>query len=193
MIIGITALPQTGKDTFFEYFRMYCIRMGKDIRRVSFGDYLRKDLRSFLQDHYNIDIYNCSPEEKELVRPILIAHGQCLRKRNHDALLNRSKYAVRRILNEEKAIPLYTDVRFNNEVDYIKSSGGVIVHLSRERSPLPEPDSVELLQCLERGDVHYILSNIDFTGDEEKDYDLYLHKHQAHFNSLYNTIKQYSI
>jgi hypothetical protein len=191
MIIGVTALPQTGKDTFFEYFREYCGYTGKALHRVSFGDSLRSDLRSFVEEHYDIDIVHCTPEEKELIRPLMIAHGQCLRKKNPDTLLNRSKHLVRKIINEEQAIPFYTDVRFNNEVDYIKSAGGIVVHLSRKRNPYPQPDSPELLGCLERADIHFNLSHIDFTGEPTRDYEQYLNKHRDCFTSLYNTIKEF--
>lgn len=192
MIIGITALPRSGKDTFFRYFQEYCRYRGRCLTRISFGDYLRHDLRDFIRDKYGIDVVYCTDEEKELTRPLLIAHGQCLRRTNPDTLLNRSKYKVRRVLQEENCTPVYTDVRYENEVDYIKASGGIVVHLSRERNPLPEPDSPELLQCLERGDIYFNLHNISFTGDERKDYEKYLNHHEQYFVDLYDVIKEYN-
>ena len=56
MIIGLTGPAQSGKDSFFELAKEYFNSFDIRIKRVALADNLKKDLSSFMQDKFNIDI-----------------------------------------------------------------------------------------------------------------------------------------
>ena len=79
-----------------------------------------------------IDSLNCSREEKEVIRPLLVAHG--LIKRN----LSRGRHWVDLLTNEldPDKINIITDIRFDkyekDEVYWLKNEvNGLLIHVSR--------------------------------------------------------------
>ena len=81
---------------------------------------------------YGINSSNCTREEKDTIRPLLVAHGEIKRK------LSNGRHWVE-ILNKELApdkINIITDIRYNeykkDEVFWLKNEiNGVLIHLSR--------------------------------------------------------------
>ena len=189
MIIGLTGLPGSGKDTFFHNLAQYCKDDGLELERVSVGDEVRKDLHSFIKKHYGIDVMvddldNSQRAEKELIRPLLKAHGICKRIQNPDYWLERIKPTLKK-LTENKIIPVLTDVRFLNEVRFIQASGGIVIHLSNGHTAISNwPDSPELLQCFEVSNYIYELNHVESLSMNKKDPEDYLAQNSKYIKHL---------
>ena len=103
---------------------------GKTYRLVN--HYLKKELSVPSQKLYGIDSFNCTREEKDLIRPFLVAHGQI--KRN----MSQGRHWIEQ-LNKElepEKVNIITDVRFNqfdkDEVFWAKNEiNAVVIHISR--------------------------------------------------------------
>lgn len=193
MIIGLTGLPRCGKDTFFLYLREWLDTYHKydetyTLKRVSIGDEVRKDVYKFIKKNYKIDINNATPEEKELTRPLLKAHGVCKRKQNPEHWLGKITQEISKCL-ENKTVPVITDVRFVNEVKFIQAAGGMVIHLTREGIK-NEPDSPELVQCFEICDM---IAEIQHSHRQEEGKDICEDTFDDYYNpnkKLFYKIKQ---
>lgn len=132
--IGISGLAGAGKDLFYN---LLCSRLStKTIKRYALADSLKSELRSTIRDLYNIDILNCSREDKELVRPFLVFHGRTRR------LKSNGRHWIE-ILNDifkenegKSDISCITDIRYTeyekDEVYWLKSElKGILVHVSK--------------------------------------------------------------
>ena len=126
---------QVGKDTLCQRLAEIDARF----KRFSFADELKKDVAPFIHQKFGFDIFSCSPEEKELIRPILIAYGMSQRQRDPD-------YWIKRLvsnINSELAwyprmIPVITDGRFMNEVSFFRQRYDVtFVQIFRHGAPSP--------------------------------------------------------
>lgn len=140
LVIGITGTRGSGKDTLFNLLSRLDVRCV----RFAFADPLRVELNPFLLSHFGVDIWDCTPVEKEMVRPLLIGHGMA--RRNQDPL-----YWVRKTVDAMHAdmvaveklgailIPVITDVRFENEATFLREAfpGFRLVDVVRDGAPPP--------------------------------------------------------
>lgn len=142
-LVGLTGLARSGKD-------LLCSKlMGRgNVLRLAFADELKNDVREFLISRYGIDILNCTADEKEVVRPILVAHGCAMRK------ISNGEHWIKQIHSKAvdyalQSLAVVTDVRFPNELAWIRKLGGTLVHVRRynvvngERWYLSPPNAEE--------------------------------------------------
>jgi nucleoside-triphosphatase THEP1 len=129
-VIGISGVAGSGKDTFFSLL--------SDVvpcKRYSLAGELKEEVQQWCKNHYGIDSVNCSREEKEIIRPFLVAHGTT--KRN----LSKGRHWIERLherIVKEKpnAFQVITDIRYddydNDEVGWLKNElNGILVHVSQ--------------------------------------------------------------
>jgi len=101
-----------------------------EVVRVALADELKKDMRDFLTLKYGIDILHCSAVEKEVVRPLLVAHGCAMRGlTNGDCWINKIHQQV--VANALQSLVVVTDIRFPNELAWLRRLGGALVHIRR--------------------------------------------------------------
>lgn len=74
-VIGLSGVAGSGKDTLFSLLSL----RNSNVKRFALADILKQEISPFLKDLYGIDILNCSREEKNLIRPILVEHGKIRR------------------------------------------------------------------------------------------------------------------
>ena len=153
MIIGISGVARSGKDTFFKCLNN--IKSPSVFKRVAFADELKNDLSNLILNNFNIDIFNCSDEEKEIIRPIMVSYGVAARSINQnfwiDKIVNKvSSYSDARI-------PVLTDVRYENEQKFLKNNfdKSILVYIKRIGfGPANEEEAVNDKK---------LLKNIDYT------------------------------
>lgn len=136
MIIGVSGVARSGKDTFFSLLKkeLSVSRRDLNVSRYAFADQIKLDLRSLLLENFNIDINQCSPEEKEIIRPLLVAYGSDVaRTINPDFWISKLSKKLKTSQVDNQNIDIITDVRYPNEQEFIKNNfkKSCCVHIER--------------------------------------------------------------
>ena len=152
-------MAQAGKDSLFlEIQRQLKIRHA--VSRVAFADKLKKELQPIIQEHFGINVFTCSPEQKTRFRELLVFWGREKRRDNAD-------YWVNEVFNclPDSDIICVTDVRYENEAQKLKDRGGVLVYVERlnksfwgwkKQKPANKEEKIHTLPLKSRAD--YVLS-----------------------------------
>lgn len=149
MIIGITGVARCGKDTFYSILNRYLQEKQIQSKRLAFADSLKIELNDFTKDKFQIDLLNCEGQDKELIRPLMVAYGKCRRIQTEGKYWTSMLDAKVKELIENNAIPIITDVRYieykDDEYSWLKHYNGVLIHLSRklDDGTLVPPANVE--------------------------------------------------
>jgi len=127
-MIGISGIAGAGKDLF-------CKLLLKEIQgtRIALADPLKEETRGFILQKYAIDILNCSLEEKNKVRNLLVFYGGIKRYET------KGEYWTNKAQKKAdacKGVPVVTDIRYaeyeNDEVQWLKGKNkGVLIHLRK--------------------------------------------------------------
>ena len=130
-LIGIAGVAGSGKDTFAEIIKKVFESNGFEVNCLSFAKKLKEEVAEVSKSMYGIDTTNCTREEKNLIRPLLLAHGAIMRQKT------KGQYwidGIKDLVSNDK-INIITDVRFCeyecDEVDWIQSNNGIVVHITR--------------------------------------------------------------
>lgn len=135
-MIGITGVARSGKDTLYILLNKFFSEKNIKTKRYALADYLKKDLEKFILEKFEINLNKIAPDEKELIRPLMVSYGKI--KRNQ----TNGRYWIEnldKIIKEEYRdgiIPIITDIRYNEfEKDELfwlkKENSGFLIHISR--------------------------------------------------------------
>ena len=128
-IVGICGVARSGKDTFYEALRDCCPR--HKIHRRAFADALKEECREFLVRHVGISPFTQDESEKQLIRPFLVTYGTYLRRKiDPDCWSRIVEDSIHRSSDNE--VFVITDLRYENELDWVKGKGGTVIHISRQ-------------------------------------------------------------
>lgn len=116
-IIAFTGYARVGKDTAGGF---------TGFRRMAFADALKQEMLAFLKNMYQIDVFRCTPEQKELIRWALVGHGATMRNLHPGYWIEHLETAMPE--NENIAI---TDLRYPDEADWVHAHGGKVVWIIR--------------------------------------------------------------
>jgi len=173
--IALSGVAGCGKNTVSSIITKLLGRLDLPYKELAIADNLKKELVPSSKELYGIDPSNCSRREKDLIRPVLVAHGEI--KRN----LSEGRHWVNQVnskLDAEK-INIITDVRFNkyekDEVYWVKNEiNGVLIHVSlyniknNQRVFLPPANETEFKNdLLVKKEADFIL-NWPFEKDKTK-------------------------
>jgi hypothetical protein len=136
LVVGLSGVAGSGKDTFFQIFKDLLSEYGIESKRYSLADSLKEEVSEWTKAHYGIDATSCSREEKEIIRSFLVFHGTQKRRRTEGRhwieILDKK---IRSDNLSADTIVVVTDIRYD---DYPKDEafwlqeevGGVLVHIS---------------------------------------------------------------
>jgi len=111
-LIAVSAFAQSGKDTFYEFLKHHAHdAWGMKVHKWKFADALRQSVREECLE-LGIDPWTEHPDEKEIIRPILVRVGQEARAKNPDHWVE-TLLANKLPLN---GIVVITDMRYVNEL-----------------------------------------------------------------------------
>jgi hypothetical protein len=131
LIFGISGIARCGKDTLGKHLISKLQKSGFPTIQISFASVLKYDLDPFLKDKVNISAFTENTQEKEIIRPLLVAYGtNVCRKIDPDHWIKKIEKQVK-ASTSNKIIVVITDVRYENEGKWIKDNGGFLIHLSR--------------------------------------------------------------
>lgn len=152
LVIGIGGVATSGKDTLCNLLIQALYLKGVAAKRRALADELKLDLRDSLLERYNIDVLNCSPQEKEIIRPDLVAYGRA--KRLESLGTYWTSIVRQKMEQDEQEVIIVPDIRYHehaypdDEVPWVKKNG-LLLHVCRyeenggERVYIPPPNEDE--------------------------------------------------
>jgi len=133
-MIGIAGLARSGKDTLAQNLADIIEEdMGYEVRTYSFAVPIKCQMSNLLEDYYHISAFTEDTEEKLIIRPLLVAHGEQMKKNwGKDLWLKELMAKIEEDRNVNKKIfPIIPDVRFDFEVEAVKNENGQVIHISK--------------------------------------------------------------
>lgn len=132
-LIGLTGYARSGKDTFFQFANLVTSSANNyECQRFAFADELKKECDNFLKETLGISAFTSDSKEKEVIRPFLVFWGTKIRReQNPNCWIDKIKDDVMYWINKGNTA-IITDVRYVNEVQWVKSLGGKIVNIVRQ-------------------------------------------------------------
>lgn len=132
IVIGVGGFARSGKDLFVKIAKNILKKNGYSSVKLAFADALKEEIDPFLIEHYGISAWTDDTEEKNIIRPYLVAHGCGKRK------MSNGKYWVNKIdealetIHFNEDVVFISDCRFPNEIDWLHEKWeGWFVHLKK--------------------------------------------------------------
>lgn len=125
-MIGISGYARTGKDTFGDALVKILARYGVKSKTYALATQLKHDINFLTEGDFNISAFTKNDEEKKIIRPLLVGYGESWRRANPDHWIE--------ILDsnfEPRTLPIITDIRYENEANYILENQGFLLNLNR--------------------------------------------------------------
>ena len=127
-IISISGNARSGKDTLGNNFIDILRDSGIKAVKVSFADELKKSVDQFLIEKTGISAFTEDDDEKRIIRPFLVCWGtDVIRKIDNNTWINKLEENL-----DLDAVNIITDLRFLNELDWVKRNDGLSVLIERE-------------------------------------------------------------
>jgi hypothetical protein len=152
-IIGLCGFARSGKNSFADFIGHLGGQSDPPIsfKNVSFAYALRKELDSFLQEKIGISAFTEDLKEKEIIRPLLVCWGTSIIRNKIDK--NYWVENLKNTVNNNRKtgfISIITDVRFVNELKWIKKEGGVSIFVERDGVGPTNPDELKFTDPLKK-------------------------------------------
>ena len=160
--IGLSGHATVGKDLFFSL-----LDEAYPSVRFSLGDILKAEVRQKLIDDTGIDILNCSQDQKQEARPLLVEYGTRKRKETNGRYFTD---ILTEIINNTftlSKIPVITDIRYceyeKDELFWIKEElDGVLVYIKKYKIINNEKIYIEAPNEDERRNNPILEKNADY-------------------------------
>lgn len=156
-IIGVTGFARSGKDTFFQESSK--ILSKAKCYRYAFADALKDESDDFLKRNVGISAFTENDKDKELIRPFLVTYGTHLRRKlNPNCWIEKVEKLIDDNHQDSKDNFIFiTDVRFENEAQWIKSIGGIITKVTRDNvKAANEEEHIQSALIEKHVDLHII-------------------------------------
>lgn len=130
-IISISGNARCGKDTLGKNMAEFLNDIGINTNIVSFADELKKSVDGFLIEQTGISAFTEEDKDKSLIRPFLVCWGtEVMRSIDDNVWINKLKQNLK-----ADCVNIITDLRFENELNWVKGEGGYTIYLNREGIP----------------------------------------------------------
>lgn len=132
-MIGIAGLARSGKDTLAKNLsETIKADMGVDVKIYSLALPIKSQLNDLLKSYYHISPFTEDSEEKKIIRPIMVAHGEQMKQKfGKDIWLKELLSTIHEDLRYKEFFPIISDVRFDFEVEAVKNENGQVIHISK--------------------------------------------------------------
>lgn len=141
-LIGISGLARSGKDLFTTVSQEVLKEHGIKSEKYALAYELKSDLKDLIYKKTGIDVFTENTEEKNIIRPLLVAYGDVMRK------ISTGKYWTQKIeqsIGKSKAdVVFITDIRYDHyledECTWLKfKQSGKLIHITKYQfGPLPQ-------------------------------------------------------
>lgn len=181
--LAITGVARSGKDSTFNIIRK--LLPERSIVHLAFASTLKRAAYQLLKENLNIDVFSCTPEEKELVRPILVELGVAARKKNPRHWIDKLQKMIEACCIStnpylDDSIVCITDLRFDeqkgDEYDYVKNElGATVIHVERlllkemALPPANEHEAINDIKLKQKADIRLSASNLEELEEQIKE------------------------
>jgi hypothetical protein len=176
-IIGIGGNARSGKDTLASNLVDILAEFNIKAEKVSFANALRQSVDDFLLRELGISAFTEDKKEKDIIRPFLVFWGtDIMRSRDEDVWVKRLQSSLK-----EDQVNIISDLRFTNELDWIKKNNGLSVILSRPNAnPANEHEEEQNKKLRQSVNLRFSLADL---GKDNREYILKSVSHEI-LNSL---------
>lgn len=112
-VIVLCGYARSGKDSLFKGFH----QNDPNCERIAFADSLKSEIDGFLKNHLQISAWTEDTDEKSIIRPMLVAYGEAMRKIELNHWLNKG---LEKIDESSNKTYVFTDARYINELKGIE-------------------------------------------------------------------------
>ncbi len=132
IVIGLCGHARSGKDTFCEIAKQFLSKKKVAAARVAFADELKRDLDPLCRNKIGCSAFTDNPDFKEVIRPLLVTYGtDIMRKLDENIWIEKLEKNLPLYFGQE-IIPIVTDVRYPNEMEWVNKQNGVCVYITRK-------------------------------------------------------------
>jgi hypothetical protein len=125
-MIGISGYARSGKDTFGESLVRNLLKVGIKAKTYALATQLKYDITFLTESDFHISAFTKDDSEKKIIRPLLVGYGEAWRNFNPDHWLEILDSNL-----EPKTLPIITDIRYENEAEYVLENQGFLLNLRR--------------------------------------------------------------
>lgn len=133
-IIGISGYARSGKDLFTSVAQKVLKEHGFKSEKFALAYELKNDLKSLIKDKTGIDVFTEKTEEKNIIRPLLVAYGDVMRKTSEGTYWTNK--VAQRMVKSKADVVFITDIRYDvypdDECNWLQHKmDGKLVHITK--------------------------------------------------------------
>lgn len=133
-IIGVSGFARSGKDLFTTVAQSILEEQGIKTARFALAYELKNDLKDLVKDKTGIDVFTEKTEEKNIIRPLLVAYGDVMRKISNGTYWTSKVES--RIKQSNVDVAFVTDIRYDfyleDECTWLQNKmNGKLVHITK--------------------------------------------------------------
>jgi hypothetical protein len=157
-IISISGNARCGKDTLGNNIVSILEDLGIKAKTLSFAYELKSSVDSFLLEQTGISAFTDDDTEKSIIRPFLVCWGtDVMRSIDNNIWINKLEESL-----STDSVNIITDLRFENELDWIKSEKGFSIMLKRDGiKPANDYEEVNNSQLSNNVDLSFCIGSFD--------------------------------
>lgn len=126
-IIAIAGNARSGKDTLGKYLSQILNDCGISTSLNSFAKALKSEVDPLLMKSVGISAFTENSDEKKIIRDFLVFWGSDFRRKlDENVWINELEKSY-----DGKSILIVTDLRFQNELKWVRENNGIILFISR--------------------------------------------------------------
>ncbi len=125
-MIGISGYARSGKDTFGESLARILGSYGVKAKTYALATQLKYDINFLTEGDFGISAFTKDDQEKKIIRPLLVGYGEAWRKADPEHWISIVDSNL-----EPRTLAIITDIRYENEADYILANEGFLLNLNR--------------------------------------------------------------
>jgi len=133
-LIGLCGFARSGKNSFANFIlEEQEPNLPPKVQTLSFAYALRKELEAFVFSKLGISTFTEDSKEKEIIRPLLVCWGtEVIRKQIDKDYWVKAVKKMAQTNRKNQITSIITDVRFENEINWIKEEKGVSIFIERK-------------------------------------------------------------
>lgn len=130
-IIAITGYARVGKSTLALRMQQWLINQYPHEEHIvyAFATSLKMAVADIIWRHYRVSPFTENPDDKKKIRPFLVSYAMDKRAQDPAYWIKRLDSIIHR---QAPSSALIADLRFENEAQWVRDKGGIIMRVRRD-------------------------------------------------------------